>query len=392
MEELIKQLGEKIENLKAEQVKKEEIDALKNQVEEIKKSDMSEALKGRLDTLADEIASLKETKTESKERSLKEILSENKEALKAIAKGSTEEVVIKANTARASITGNTNGTTAEGIGQLAYRKLSAYDIFQKIQISDNNDNGVIRYNDWDEATTVRAMASISEGSVYPEDTAKWTQNTLSLQKIGSTLPVTDEFFKDSDMFASELDLFMRTSVDMKVDTDLINGNGTSPNIKGILTYAPTFTAVASGISDASIYDLIIKTAEHISLTGGAKYNVDFVFMNITDINKMKLKKDANKNYVIPPFVSKDGQQVSTVVVIENNAVTANSMVVGDSRFARIYEKGGVEISRGYVNDQFAKDMMTLKVSKRLALLVKNADLSGFRKVTSISGALTTLAT
>lgn len=392
MEELIKQLGEKIENLKAEQVKKDEIDALKNQLEEIKKGDMSEALKGRLDTLSDEIATLKETKTELEVMSLKEIISENKEALKAIAKGSTEEVVIKANTARASVTGNTNGTTAEGIGQLAYRKLSAYDIFQKIQISDNNDNGVIRYNDWDEATTVRAIASISEGSVYPEDTAKWTQNTLSLQKIGSTLPVTDEFFKDSDMFASELDLFMRTSVDMKVDTDLINGNGTSPNIKGILTYAPTFTAVASGISDASIYDLIIKTAEHISLTGGAKYNVDFVFMNITDINKMKLKKDANKNYVIPPFVSKDGQQVSTVVVIENNAVTANSMVVGDSRFARIYEKGGVEISRGYVNDQFAKDMMTLKVSKRLALLVKNADLSGFRKVTSISGALTTLAT
>jgi hypothetical protein len=50
------------------------------------------------------------------------------------------------------------------------------------------------------------------------------------------------------------------------------------------------------------------------------------------------------------------------------------------------------LSRGYTGSQFVEDMMTLKARKRLALLVRTADKGGFAKVTSISAALTTLAT
>ena len=44
------------------------------------------------------------------------------------------------------------------------------------------------------------------------------------------------------------------------------------------------------------------------------------------------------------------------------------------------------------NNQFNEDELTIKARKRLLLLVKNGDRTGFRKVTSISAALTTLAT
>ena len=109
-------------------------------------------------------------------------------------------------------------------------------------------------------------------------------------------------------------------------------------------------------------------------------------------NKMKLKKDANNNYVMPPFVSRDGGSVSGITIIEANIIPANTMVVGDNRFARIYEKGGVEMSKGYSGTQFVEDEMTLKARKRLAFLIRSADKGGFKKVTSISAALVTLAT
>jgi hypothetical protein len=63
------------------------------------------------------------------------------------------------------------------------------------------------------------------------------------------------------------------------------------------------------------------------------------------------------------------------------------MVVGDRRFARIYELGGIVLSKGMINAQFTEDELTLKARKRLAFLIRAADKGGFRKVTDIDAAL-----
>jgi hypothetical protein len=74
------------------------------------------------------------------------------------------------------------------------------------------------------------------------------------------------------MFAAELENFLRVNVAIKVDTDLVSGNGTTPNIKGINAQIPAYVAAASGITDASIYDLIVKLREAITASYGSKYN------------------------------------------------------------------------------------------------------------------------
>jgi len=214
---------------------------------------------------------------------------------------------------------------------------------------------------------------------------------LPVQKVGSTIPVTEEFFEDEQMFYAEIGMFMRTNVDIKVNDQIVNGDGLSNNLVGLVASVPTYTPVASGIADASIYDLIVKQREAIASVYGSKYRVDFALMNLADINKMKLKKDANNNYILPPFVDRSGNQVDGLTIIEDNSVAANTMFVGDRRFARIYERSGVEISQGVVGNQFAEDAMTLKIRKRLAFLIREVDKTGFLKTTDISAALTTLA-
>ncbi len=118
---------------------------------------------------------------------------------------------------------------------------------------------------------------------------------------------------------------------------------------------------------------------------------NFVVMNNEDICKMNLKKDANNNYVMPPFVSRDGEVVKGMVIIEDNALTANTMVVGDSRYGRVINRIGMQMSKGYINDQFTKDQTTLKVRRRLAFLIKDADKTGFAYVSDIAADLVTLA-
>lgn len=317
-----------------------------------------------------------------------EEVKEKKEQLKAIAKGGNSEIVIKADTLRASIATDPSGLFVAGIGKLQRVKRSLYNFFPKVPVGSGNHSGIIRYIDWDEATTVKAAASVAEGVAFPESTAKFKGYSLNLQKIGDTLPVSEEFFEDDVMAAAELDMFISTNVEDKIDSQIVIGDNTGTNLKGLVSSSPAYTAVASGITDANIYDLIAKVSESITSVGGAKYVPDFVAMNISDINKLKLKKDNTNNYVF----NFNDPRIDSLNIIEDNNVASNTMYLGDSRYARIYEMSGVVVSKGYNGADFVEDMLTLKARKRLNLLIREADKTGFRKVTSISAALTTLAT
>lgn len=391
-EELEKMSATELDQYKTE-LKAHEAEEMKKNISETVKAEIKEANEALKTFLANEITAqlAEQTSKGGAKTTLKSELEANKEAIKAIAKGQSGEVELKALTNRASIASNEHNLDLADVGQLATRKLSLYDIFPKVKVSSSNNNGTIRYYDWDEDTIARASASVAEGVAFPESTAKFKKGSVVIEKIGDTLPVTEEFFEDEEMFASELELFLNTNVQLTVDSQLCNGTGASNTLVGLYQSAPAYTPVASGITDANIYDLIIKTAEDITVTGGAKYMPDTIIARKAVINQMKLKKDGENNYILPPFVSADGRNIDGMTVIEANIAPANSIVVCDKRFGRIYEKTGVELSKGYSGTQFVEDEMTLKARKRLAFLIRNADKGGFRKVTNITTALSTLA-
>lgn len=368
------------------------IKSIQEQIAKLKpeESEVVKTLVKNLDELGVQVKGLLEKPAGKPSTKTADVLKANMEKLRLIAKGGNDviDLQIKAVSNRASIDSNEQAFDLPDIGQLATRKITMYDLFPKLNIGTSNNNGVIRYYDWDEDTTVRAAAMIAEGGNFPESTAKFKKYSLELQKVGDTLPVTAEFFEDEAMFAAELEMFLKINMALKKDAQIANGDGTGNNLKGLFASVSSYTLpVAGTVQNATIYDLIVKVSEAITTTGGAKYMPNFAVMNIADINKMKLAKDELGNYIMPPFVSRDGSQVGTIVVFEANIVAANSMVIGDSRFARIYEKNGLMVERGYGDGQFIADEMTLKVRERLAFLIRTADKSGFLKVLDIDAAV-----
>lgn len=317
-----------------------------------------------------------------------EAFKEEKESIQGLVKGShTKEVVIKANTVRASIATNPSGLFLPEIGQLGVKRRSLYDVLPKIPVGSGNHQGLIRYVDWDEATVARAAAVVAEGGTFPESTAKFKGYSKEVIKIGDSLPVSEEFGTDEVAAAAELEMFLETNVKTKVDAELINGAGTAGNIEGLVAAAPAYTPVASGIDAPNIYDLVKKVRTDIVFSRGSKYAPDIVVMNANTLDDLHLTKDANENYVFP-----DSSGIGSMAIIEDNNLADNVLVVGDRRYARIYEMFGVVLSRGLQGDQFVEDMETIKARTRLLMLIRNVDKTGFRKVTSISAALTTLAT
>lgn len=301
----------------------------------------------------------------------------------------------KAVVTASSVANNTDAFRIAEIGQLAYRTLKVYDLFPKVPVGLNS-NGTVRYSDWDEATKVRAAAMVAEGGTFPSSTAAWAEYSATMKKIGDSIQITEESMSDRARFVAEIDLFLRTNIDLIVDQQVYDGDGTGNNLAGVYTRANTYTPVASGIVDANIFDLIRKVRTSWTKAKGSKYQFDVCMMNADDIDRMLLKKDGENNYVRPDFFqmsigSVNAYVVSGIVIIESNAVTANTLLMGDSRFGRIYEEGGYEISVGLVDDNFLTDMRTLKARKRLLMLVREADRDGWLKVTNITTALATLA-
>lgn len=361
---------------------KSQLDAAKT---EIKSS--VEGLAEELNLLTEKIREFgnnqEETKTLAKE------IDEKKDAIKNIVSGMRGEVEVKALTTRASIVGNTNAYALPNIGQLGVKLRALYDVLPKIQLSTNaNDNGVIKYQDWDEATTVRAAASVAEGTAFPESTAKFIEKTIPIRKIGDTLPVTEEFGEDSALAAAELERFVDINVNSVIDSQLINGAGTGETLTGLLASAPDYTPVAAGIAGANIKDLVRKMRTAIVKDRGSKYSPDIVVMNSDTFDRYYLAKDSNNNYL---FDSATGT-IAGLTVVEDNNMPNNQIVVGDRRFATIYEKGGVVLSEGFVNAQFSSDAKTLKARKRMAMLIREVDKTGFLHCTDVNAALVTLAT
>jgi HK97 family phage major capsid protein len=350
-----------------------------NQIDHMKS--LNEALKEQ--GLA--IQSLSENGAPTTAKTLASLIKDAKQKIQAIAKGSSEEVVLKADTNRASIDGNTSAMRLNTIGQLGTKVVGLYDVIRKVTVSESNNQGVIKYIDWDEDTTVRAAAMVAEGAVFPESTAKFKEYNITIRKIGDTLPVTEEFFEDEERAAGELERFLEVNVDQVRDNELINGDNTGQRLKGLLASVPAYVPVASAISDANIYDLVKKVRTDITKNRGSKYRPNMVVMNSDTADKLHLKKDANENYIF-----RDVMNIGEIQIIIDNHLADNNLVVGDSRFATIYEKAGISLAKGEVDKQFVEDMMTIKARKRLAFLIRTVDATGFRKVTDIDAALTIL--
>tara|TARA_R110000851_G_scaffold186357_2_gene335691 strand:- start:402 stop:1613 length:1212 start_codon:yes stop_codon:yes gene_type:complete len=396
--EMAQEITNKIEAIKTEvsnAVSKDDFTALETKLQVLTSSvEDAEATKN-INDLQEQINVLKEKNEMQKDvlKTIDGVLEANKDAIKEsfLNKKDHNFTINKALTLSSAVANNTDSFRDDTLSPLATKKLAIYDLFKKVRIGKNNA-GTISYRDWDAATTVRAAAMVAEGAAFPESTVAWEQFSINIKKIGDSIPYTAEFEYDLARFADELRDFLGMNVKLVEDAQLRAGDGTGTNIFGLETYAPAYVPAASGISDASRYDLIVKVSEDLTKGLGNKFRANYAIMNLTEINKMRLKKDANENYIMPPFVDRNGNVVAGVQVIEDNGFANNTMIVGDSRYGTIYEdEDGYTITTGLVGNQFLEDEETLKARKRMCFLIKESEKVAHRKVTSISAALVTLA-
>lgn len=335
-----------------------------------------------------------------REKGVEELLHDNIDKLKRIAKGekiSFEIELPKANKTvvqTSAYVNNTLGLRIPGVGEIPYRAGLMSSLFRQGAVG-NGMGGVVRYTD--QASITRAAAEVVESNgttgAFPESAITWGEFVMPLRKIGDQIPVTMEAMDDIDYMASEIDRLLNVNVALREDQQLWNGNGTAPNINGIYTQAATYTAPDLALTQVDLFGLIVKVAETINAGNESRFRANAAIVSYAEFNAMLLSKSSSDgHYLQPSFVSfANGEaNVNGIRVIPSALVTANTMLVGDFNQATQYSQGGIVVELGFINDQFIKDITTLKARKRTNLLVRTVDVNAFRKVTSISAAITTL--
>ena len=297
------------------------------------------------------------------------------------------EIDLKTNVTTASIGSDNQGFNIPGFNAPAHRGLVFEQYFTRFKLPSNH-HGTVYYTD--QTTTTRNAATRNEAAAAPESAIAWTRRSLSMEKILDSIPLTHEAMLDIDGLTAEVMMFIMNNMRLKTDSQMWEGDNAAPNWAGIYAaYATDFTQViAAGagvdkVVDANIYDLIATVATYISNGKESKYDPNVAFMNPRDILKGRMVKDANGNYVIPPFVSRDGNQVAGTLIVPSAAVTANTLAMGDGRHVRYYDVEGITLEFGLDADDFSKDLITLKGRKRGNLLLKTADATAFYKVTDV---------
>lgn len=344
------------------------------------------------------INELAASQTTGKLPTIREYLEKNMEALKASKETKTKmflniPMIRKDVTVNSSITTDGGGYMIPGFEDYPTPPTSLVGAFGNVISLPANHHGIIRYtyqstNTWNGAMT-------AEGSSGTASVHAWTSASVTVEKALADEKISYEAMTDTvEMEAAVRRLLSLELFDIR-ETQFYTGTGTAPQINGLYTRGTTWDYSAwTGITttQANTFDLCMLLKSELSRLYGAKFIPDTVLMNPTDWLAAQWVKDSNGVYVRNPFASPDGLNVAGMRIILSPKVTANTLMVGDSRYATLYLGDNIEIELGYDTGDFRDDLVTMKARHRFATKISPVDALGWYKVTSITAACAAITT
>ena len=231
--------------------------------------------------------------------------------------------------------------------------------------------------DWiRESVFTNAAAETAAATAKPQSSLTFTTGTMPVSTVAHWLKITVQLARDNAALVAYINRRMIYGVNFRVETQLVAGNGTAPNING-LTNTGNFTPhgytsaslTAAGLSPTNRFDLIGKMMGDAAL---ADYPADVVILNTGDWWTLRLTKDSQGRYILGDPGSSVAPSLFGRPVVASNAMIAGNVWVGSlSQAATLHNRDGVvvELSDSDENN-FQLNLITIRAERRLALTVE----------------------
>ncbi len=228
-----------------------------------------------------------------------------------------------------------------------------------------------------EGANTNAAAPVAEGGAAPESSiAGFTEVEERVRWIPNGIPVTEQTLRSEPLMRGYINDTLLLNVRTTEENQLILGNGTAPNLRGIFGGGATpraFQTQAKGTDNN--FDAIAKAMTLVRLSNLTRsYQPDAVIMHPNDVQILRLTRDANGNYIYGGPAAADGgvPRVWGVRIVESTTATpAGTARVGAfgtaARIFRFWEQGVTVFSEH--SDLAARRMLFVRADTALALAV-----------------------
>ncbi len=229
-----------------------------------------------------------------------------------------------------------------------------------------------------------AAAAVSEAAIdgnptgsKPQSSIGWQRTTQPIETIATWMAATRKQLADAGQTRSLIDNQLRLMLDLEIDDQLMNGNGTSPNISGLLDRSGLQTLdLTPHFATGTNLDGI-RTAKRLVRTGPARAVADAVVMNPEDSEEFDLMKDGQGRYRAgDPFgvlgaETPDAAPIWRLRRVESEAVDQGTVIVGAFKVGgTVFEREGVTVlTSDSHSDFFIRNLIAVLAETRLGLAV-----------------------
>jgi len=359
---VLKEINDNSEELKKsveslEQLNKDLKTAQKNQSDEIENLRKELNSKGGADTtLRGEV---------------KRLLNENSDALKSLKDSNSKENLRMTTKA----VGNMLVSTNVGAGVIQAEREAGITRIVRRQpfIVELVNTGIISSNLWEwvqQANPEGDAAMTAEGAKKAQVDFDLVLASAQVRKVTAFIKVSKEMLDDVALIEAEINQELTELINLKIDTQVLGGDGLGQNLVGILENATAFAAgsFAATVSEANNADVLRVAINQINI---ALFQPNYIVMHPSDVTAMELEKASDGHYILPPFRSVDGTTIKGINVIENIGVTEGDFLVGDFTKSGVRFREGLVFDVGYENDDFTKNFVTILAEARLVHRVKS---------------------
>jgi HK97 family phage major capsid protein len=269
-----------------------------------------------------------------------------------------------------------------GIQSILQRPITITDLLAQ----GTTDSSVIRYVQ--ETLFTNGAATVAEGELKPQSALAFDNVDEPVRKIATFLPVSDEMLEDGAQMRSYLDGRLRLAVQLTEETQLLSGDGTGSNIRGLLnrTGLQTLAIPAPGATaNRTIAEYLYTAITNVRVN--ALVEPDGIVLHPTNYAALRLAKDNGGEFNAGgPFGGLAGNQVWGLPVALSHAIPVNTALVGAFRTqAQVFRRNGltVEASNSHA-DFFQRNLTAIRAEVRVGLACYRP--SAFAVVTGLQNA------
>jgi len=290
-----KALGEKFDRYEAElkatgEVSKGVKADLKSMAED------HDGVKKQLAKMGDSLLSIEQRGVKADERQARTSMGSqfvNSDAFKSFKAGETSKAKMEIkNTILGETTSNpTNDIvpldTMGGIVSGATRALRVMDVVRRGMTTSNQ----VHYTR--ELAFTNSAAEAAEGAARAESALTFEPVDTAVRTISHFIKVSKQVLDDAPALQSYIDTRMRYGLDLRREQQIVAGNGTAPNLKG-MTHTDNSTLLAATTLDLTAFDTANRAKYAII---GADYSPDYFLMNPADFGTLERSKTSTNAYV-----------------------------------------------------------------------------------------------